>query len=573
MPRLLCALAISFVISAVCGVSLAEKPLPQRWLYLQTNLLVDKNVDDALALLDRAKKAGYTHLAVADSKFTRWDDLPPKYLANCARVRQGCTQRGIFLAACVCHMGYSEGELGHDPNLAEGLPVKDALFVVRSGTLVPADPIQVANGDFEQFKGDAPSGWSFVDQPGKISFVDTQTAQHGKASLRMQDVGTHAPQHGHARASQTLAVQPFHYYHVLVWVKTDNWQAGQTRIAVLGEGGVSLNYLEPPIAPTQDWKRIDVTFNSLEFSKVNLYLGTWGGKGGRIWWDNLQVEPAGLVNVLRREGAPLKMTSQDGRTVYIEGKDFEKIADPKLGTVPWRGGFSAWHEQPKVGIPAGSSLKEGQTVKLSYFHTAIIHSDQVAACMAEEKLYDILKWELTRTRDGLRPDGYFLSHDEIRVAGWDESCQRTGKTPGGILADNVGRCAKLARQVDPGKGLLTWSDMFDPFHNAAPKGRYYLVKGEGPWSGSWKGLPSDVTVMNWHNHKQGRRESMQHFAALGNKQVLAGYYDGPVANIRDWLAEAKGIDGIIGVMYTTWRHDYSNLEAFNAEVDKAAAGR
>jgi len=460
---------------------------------------------------------------VADSKFTRWDDLPGKYVANCARLRKACTDRKMFLAACVCGMGYSNGELSRDPNLAAGLPVRDAVFIVRDGVLAPADAIAAVNGDFERYSGNKPAGWSFIDEPGKISFVDTRVVHHGKASLRMQDVARTDPQHGHARACQSLAVQPFHYYHVRAWVKTADWRGGETRIAVLGAGGVALNYCEPPIEPTQDWKAVDITFNSLEFDKVNLYLGTWGGKTGTIWWDDLTVEPAGFVNVVRRDGAPLKVAGEDGRTVYVEGKDFARVVDPKLGRTPWAGEYSAWHEPPKVAIPAGSRLRPGQKVKVSYYHTALIHWGQVAACMSEEKLYDIIRWELQRTRDGLKPDGFFMSHDEIRVAGWDASCERTGKTPGEILAANVARCATIARQVSPKTPLMVWSDMFDPFHNAKAKGRYYLVKGDGPWSGSWRGLPKDVTVMNWHNHQPGRVESMKHFAALGNTQVLCGY--------------------------------------------------
>ena len=101
MSRVICMFAVLFLPLAR-GAGLAGERLPQRWVYLQTNLLVDKNVDDALALLDRARKAGYTHPAVADSKFTRRDSMGPKYVANCARLRQACTRHGIFLAACVC---------------------------------------------------------------------------------------------------------------------------------------------------------------------------------------------------------------------------------------------------------------------------------------------------------------------------------------------------------------------------------------------------------------------------------------------------------------------------------------
>ncbi|MGA2440629.1 MAG: hypothetical protein ABSH08_06705 [Tepidisphaeraceae bacterium] len=29
-----------------------------------------------------------------------------------------------------------------------------------------------------------------------------------------------------------------------------------------------------------------------------------------------------------------------------------------------------------------------------------------------------------------------------------------------------------------------------------------------------------------------------------------------------WRASANRVDGVVGVMYTSWRGDYSNLEAF-----------
>ena len=250
---------------------------------------------------------------------------------------------------------------------------------------------------------------------------------------------------------------------------------------MLAKDGTALNYCEPKIEKTQDWKRIDITFNSLEASKVNLYLGVWGGKRGKIWWDDVRVEPGGLVNVVRRKGAPLRATSADGQTVYGEGRDFEDARDPKLGMIPWPGGFTAWHEPPVVTLPQGSRIHEGQKVLLSYFHTAIIYEEQVMCCMAEPKVYEILRWQIGQVHKHLQPDGYFLQHDEIRVQGWDESCRKTGMTPGELLAENVRKCVALVKREDPGKAIYVWSDMFDPYHNAQKTGRYYLVKGDGPW--------------------------------------------------------------------------------------------
>ena len=234
-----------------------------------------------------------------------------------------------------------------------------------------------------------------------------------------------------------------------------------------------------------------MTFNSLEFSQVNLYLGVWGGKRGKIWWDDVRLEPGGLVNVVRRDGAPLRVTSADGQTVYQEGRDFQNARDPKLGMIPWPGGFTAWHEPPVITVPPGSRIRDGQKVLLSYYHTALIYEDQVMCCMAEPKVYEILRWQLAQVHKHLQPDGYFLQHDEIRVQGWDESCRRTGKTPGELLAENVRKCVELVRGEDPGKPIYVWSDMFDPHHNAAQdrpvlpgQGRRAVVRlVEGPGQG------------------------------------------------------------------------------------------
>ena len=50
---------------------------------------------------------------------------------------------------------------------------------------------------------------------------------------------------------------------------------------------------------------------------MNLYLGIWGGRRGKIWWDDVRLEPGGLVNVVRRDGAPLLATS-DAYRRYLE---------------------------------------------------------------------------------------------------------------------------------------------------------------------------------------------------------------------------------------------------------------
>jgi hypothetical protein len=105
------------------------------------------------------------------------------------------------------------------------------------------------------------------------------------------------------------------------------------------------------------------------------------------------------------------------------------------------------------------------------------------------------------------------------------------------------------------------NDMFDPGHNA--RNHYYLVRGD--LSGSCEGLDKDVVIMNWNLGKL--RESLQFFSGRGHRQVIAGYYDSKVERVRDHLEAAKDVAGVIGVMYTTWKRNYRDLEAFAQIAD------
>ncbi len=549
-------------------------PPAQRWLYLSANLLPDAALRDTLALLERVAQEGYTGIVLTDYKFMRWDDLPDAYLQHCRTLREATRRLNLTLVTAVMPVGYSNSLLSRDPNLAEGLPVRDAPFIVRNGRLLPVDDsARLLNGGFETFRQNTPVGWKFVDAPGKIAFMDTSTTHEGRASLRMQDVGRYEPDHRHARVCQSLQLRPFSAYHVSVAVKTQDWDADDTRITVIGANGMALNFHTPPIERTRDWTRVDIVFNTLDSARVNLYFGTWDGRSGTLWWDGALIEPAGFVNILRREGTPLRITSEDGSTVYEEGRDFTAIHDPKLGTDPWAGDYTAWHTQPVVSLPPGSRMKEGQRVLASYYHPAIINDGQLSCCMSAARVYEILEWQAGKVRDALHPDGYMMMHDEIRTQGWDESCARRNLTPARILADNVTRCVAILHKADPGKPLYVWSDMFDPNHNARKSGQYYLVRGNGPWYGAWEGLPPEVTVMNWQMDPRTRRDTLVHFAGRGHHQILAGYYDGDPRQITGWLQDAAGLSGLDGVMYTTWRNQYQHTAAFLSAANDAHRGR
>jgi hypothetical protein len=481
-----------------------------------------------------------------------------------------------------------------DPNMAEGMPVRKTPFVVRSGRLEPLlDSAPLVNGSLAEWKRGSPAGWT-ADKPGLVSFRDDQVTCQGQPTLR-QDHS--AAKGGPVRLCQPIQVQPWHYYHVSVMAKTKGCTSQDFRIFALGAGMAAganttvspgghagsypLNWQPPPIKPTMNWTRLDATFSSLDNTQVTLYLGSWASKGGTIWWSDVRLEPGGLVNVIRRPSLPLTITSDDGQsavgwtsvrpeqtevrsTAYVEGRDFSEVQDPKLGYDPNPGYFNYWHQPPAVTIPAGSRLQEGQRVLADYhFATLVGKSHQITCCLSEPKVYELIEAQIRWVKEVIRPDVYFMSHDEIRHCGWDDSCARRHLTCGQILADNVRKCVEIIQRTDPGRPIAAWNDMFDPFHNARKQGPMYLAKGDGPWAGSWEGLPAGVTIANWN---QNNADSLQFFAGRGHGQILAGYYDADPRRIVAWLKLAAQVQGVRGVIYTTWVGDYSKLEVFMENV-------
>lgn len=509
----------------------ATAPALERWVYAPRNLLVDRQVDDLEVLLRRAAKAGYTHVLLSDSKFSKLGDMDARYFRNIKRVKKLAAELNLEIIPALFSIGYSNDLLWHDPNLIEALPVKEALFVVQGGEarLLSELPVALKGGDFSDLKQ-----WSWKD--------DTVTADAGAALIR-------DPKGANARLVQKLSLRPFRQYHLSVRVRTQDFR-GTPEVKVLA-GNQALNYNSLGVKPTQDWTTHHVVFNSLPHTNANLYLGCWGGRTGALWFDDAKLEEVGLLNVVRREGAPLEV-KRDGGAALVEGRDFERIVDSRMGNKPWKGAYDVYHEPPVIKI----SLPDGTRLRVSYHHVVTVHDDQAMICPSEPRTIEILRDQARRMHAAWGAKGYMMSHDEIRVLNWCAACQHRNLDAGAILADNVKTCLGILREVNPGGRIYVWSDMFDPQHNAHKD--YYLVRGD--LTGSWEGLDKDVIIVPWYFEK--RAESLKWFADRGHRQVIAGYYDAAPERVRDWLAAARPFPGVIGVMYTTWENKYGDLEKF-----------
>lgn len=471
------------------------------------------------------------------------------YLRRLDAVKQVCDQNRIELIPAVFSVGYGGGILSHDRHLAEGLPVEAAPFLVKGSEarLVASNGVQLVNGGFEDFSGNKLKAFDFHDQPGEVSFVDTQVRHSSKASLRLEHFT--ANPHGHARVMQAIKVQPHRCYRVTIWVKTENLEpVNAFRLLALADN----RELAPRVfklAPTGDWRKITMLVNSLNYSQVRLYAGLWGGKAGKVWLDDWQIEEVGPVNVLRRPGTPVTVRNEEGTVTYTEGKDYAPLQDPHF--TPWRDDG----EPVPLRLTADSRIRDGQRLRVSWYHPLLIHDSQITVCMGEPALYDIFDHEAKLLAERLHPKRVLLNLDEVRMGGTCQACR--GQNMGELLARCLTRQAQSIWKYSPGTKIYVWSDMFDPNHNA--HGNYFLVDGD--FTGSWQHVPKELIMAVWGG--KPRAKSLHFFADQGFQTLVACYYDADnLDEVKGWLDLAREVPNVRGFMYTPWQKKYSLLPAF-----------
>lgn len=511
---------------------------PELWFYYSTNLQVTENLKPLEAVFRRAAASGYTQVYLTDSKFSRLGTVPQVYFQNAERVKELAADLHLEIVPGIFPIGYSDSLLYLNPNLVEALPVRDALFVVEKGEAHPvADPpVQFPEGGFSDEKQ-----WDWHDPVVHL--------ENGSAHVIGAD-GVNA------RIAKSFTVAPFRQYHVSFRIKTQNYTEKPLVLVLSPDGKESLNEAYFDVKPTQDWTTYHVVFNSLEQTKVTIYFRAgYSGSSGEMWWDQPSIEEAGLLNIVRRDSDPLTVRTEDG-TALVEGKDFESVADPKMGQVPWPGEYEVWHEPPVLK----TALPDGTRLRVSFYHAITTDQGKVNICVSEPQTIDLLRDQAKRVDDLFHAKRYFMEHDEIRVMGWDGADEARHLDSGALLADNIRTCTQIMKEVNPEATLYVWSDMFDPNHNAHD--HYCLVKGD--LAGSWEGLDPSVVIANWNSGEADK--SLAWFANRGHHQLLAGYYDAPPERILDWLQSARNVPNVDAVMYTTWENNYNDLEKFAALV-------
>ena len=534
---------------------------PIRWVFSTHNLLVNSQITALEAIEDTMAAHKLNGLQQNDFKNNIYDVFQnpqnpyPQYFYNVDSLQSYSAKSNVELIPGLFPIGWSEGILFHDPDLAEGIPTMCNYYIEGdTGKLIGDPNVTLPQGDFENARSGSFPGWNWYDP---TIFVDSTTAHSGRYSARATNFSDTTP---NGRFIKLLTCKPHEGYHLSAWYKTQGFNGEFNLLAIGFHGNDSraLTYTQFSVpASSNGWQQANVIFNTLQYDSLYVYCGVWSGQSGTIWFDDFQIEDAGMTNLLRRASDMPTVTGRSGN--FMEGRDYAMLVDSTMekaqGTYPW-------HASPGFKVLAGSKIHNGDTVQVHFIRPNPVLNDPTGdgstmVCVSEDTLYPILHDQMSRVDAQYHSNKYFMSHDEIREMNWDSACQSRKLSPAQLLADNVRKSDSVMHEVHPGAEVFDWSDMFDSLHNA--HNNYYLVNGD--LSGDWNLIPKDITIVNWNGGNMSR--SLNFFSKLGFSQITSPYYDVQnTNNIRAWRLAMDTIPNMRGMMYTTWANDYSFLTPF-----------
>ena len=190
-----------------------------RWVYSPTNFQVDANVPAVVKLLERARKAGYNGIMIGDWKWGNFENRPARYYENMKKVKAASDRIGIEIVAMVAGVGWSGSILQNNPNMAEGIEVRDCVLAVKDGKATVANRDNILPfGGFEKLRGNGRlDGWSWYDSHGTATVQDAEVFHSGKASVRMSDFDK-GEAHRNCRLNKPLKLKPWLQYLLTMWV-------------------------------------------------------------------------------------------------------------------------------------------------------------------------------------------------------------------------------------------------------------------------------------------------------------------------------------------------------------------
>jgi len=410
--------------------------LARRWVYFYENIDNDSTVTIFEDVARRAAAKLYNGIILGGGSTAFRVSTGENARDNIVEIYRIARAHGLDLIPSAFQLGsaydiaYYSSDLIH---YVEGALVRGTTFRVTEtsdGGLVAVHVPEIdylykfdqtyMYGDTELFSTEGYDAITSVSgtKMGTMSFPDHSVGRTDSSSLRIENLHLNNP----AALHVYLKTTPRRSYKFSVWVKTEGLNSSDLRMYVEEGSGPymwrTFVHNDVSIPKTGDWQKVEFGFNSMDMDRVIIVVGIYGATTGKIWFDDMEIEEVGLLNVLRRPGTPVTVRDKDDATLYVEGTDYGYISDPYITMSSYRYLYN--HDEPTIEILDGGRIaqKFEQTgdVELSVDFYHGLKADSYYPCLSEPRVYAAYAEQYEILCAALPHDKLLIGIDEIRVA-------------------------------------------------------------------------------------------------------------------------------------------------------------
>jgi len=396
----------------------------------------------------------------------------------------------------------------------------------------------------------------------------------------------------HPSTGKRIRVQPNSYYELGIRVKADARKSGGVFVGVdqydrAGSRIKGMNRYPVKIQGRKDTyiKRWVPVFTSSDTHSLLIRLApeVKSAQPGLIEVGDVEIRPmrAELINVLDNKETSPVVTSEDGKTVYRNGVDYEVV---DLTIKEWRGYPFEKIQRMRIKVKSGSILKEGGRISLSYDglpleYRAIPRSMYSAASKYTYEEFSRLFRQLGKLSPRFIKVSFSEHHGGLNR---DSRSRRLGKSNRDLLISYMNTLDRLLRldeavttpggyQLD-GVGigsakLVVWDDMLNPWHHG--QDTLYQVAFGGqvgaggilPAGDAEAGLSKSIWLSAWWYQDDDKKRIVEKTPDFYSKKgfnffVSTWYQKG---GIKNWLKVADP-EKVQGLLATTWNGNEAGVK-------------
>jgi alpha-N-arabinofuranosidase len=175
--------------------------------------------------------------------------------------------------------------------LAAGCAMPGMAQAPKAGDEPIKEPL-LPNGSMDQEQEGKPAGWTTQTWGGQADFEYAKKGRDGRC------VAVSSKEGADAAWVVRAPVEAYARYRVTGWIKTEKVTASSGKGALINIQGIDPAQTKP-LTGTKDWTQVRLDFESDEAGEVliNCLLGGWGLASGRAWYDDLQLELLGKLDL------------------------------------------------------------------------------------------------------------------------------------------------------------------------------------------------------------------------------------------------------------------------------------